>query len=135
MANDKDTAPHPVDLHVGVRVRERRRQLDMSQSALADALDVSFQQVQKYERGANRVSASMLWEMSQAMKVPVAYFYEDYGDGVDPPSPDSPTSPSRFFLTADGFDLAQAFMQIPEGPIRKVVLTLARQLANLPVSH
>ena len=135
MSDDYTSKPHPIDIHVGLRARGRRNELSMSQSILADAIGISFQQVQKYERGANRVSASMLWEMAKAMKVPVAYFYEGYGDGVEQQSPDSPSSPSRFFQTPDGFDLAQAFMQIPEGPIRKVVLTLARQLANLPINH
>ena len=102
---------------------------------VADALGVSFQQVQKYERGANRVSASMLWEMSEAMEVPVTYFYEGYGDGAHRASPESPNSPSRFFQTPDGFDLAQAFLQLPEGPVRKIVLTVARQLATLPTPH
>ena len=127
--------PNPIDVQVGEKIRMRRRLLGISQETLGTALGVTFQQVQKYERGANRVSASMLWEMAKAMKVPVAYFYEGYGDGVEQQSPDSPSSPSRFFQTPDGFDLAQAFMQIPEGPIRKVVLTLARQLANLPINH
>lgn len=135
MSDDKTPHPHPIDVHVGLRVRGRRHELNMSQSALAEALGVSFQQVQKYERGANRVSASMLWEMGRAMKVPVSYFYEGYEDSVAPESPASPTSPSRFFQAADSFDLAQAFLQIPEGPVRKVVLSLARQLANLPATH
>ena len=62
MARENTPTPHPIDVHVGLRVRGRRHELGMSQSTLADALGVSFQQVQKYERGANRVSASMLWE-------------------------------------------------------------------------
>ena len=113
MARENTPTPHPIDVHVGLRVRGRRHELGMSQSTLADALGVSFQQVQKYERGANRVSASMLWEMSEAMEVPVTYFYEGYGDGAHRASPESPNSPSRFFQTPDGFDLAQAFLQLP----------------------
>jgi transcriptional regulator with XRE-family HTH domain len=135
MPDDTTLKPHPIDVHVGLRARGRRNELGMSQSNVGEALGISFQQVQKYERGANRVSASMLWEMAKAMDVPVAYFFEGYGDEAEPASPDSPASPSRFFQSADGFDLAQAFLQIPEGPVRKVVLTIARQLANLPVTH
>ncbi|MBB3892939.1 transcriptional regulator with XRE-family HTH domain [Phenylobacterium haematophilum] len=135
MARENTPTPHPIDVHVGLCVRGRRHELGMSQSTLADALGVSFQQVQKYERGANRVSASMLWEMSEAMEVPVTYFYEGYGDGAHRASPESPNSPSRFFQTPDGFDLAQAFLQLPEGPVRKIVLTVARQLATLPTPH
>ena len=130
-----DIDERTIDVHVGLCVRGRRHELGMSQSTLADALGVSFQQVQKYERGANRVSASMLWEMSEAMEVPVTYFYEGYGDGAHRASPESPNSPSRFFQTPDGFDLAQAFLQLPEGPVRKIVLTVARQLATLPPPH
>ena len=124
-----------IDQAVGLRIAARRSALGLSQAALARELGVSFQQVQKYERGANRVSASMLWEMSEAMEVPVTYFYEGYGDGAHRASPESPNSPSRFFQTPDGFDLAQAFLQLPEGPVRKIVLTVARQLATLPTPH
>lgn len=133
--NATSNGPHPIDVHVGIRVRGRRHELGMSQSALADALGMSFQQVQKYERGANRVSASVLWEMSEAMEVPVAYFYEGFGAGQDRQSPDSPHAPSQLFATNDGFELAQAFLQLPEGPVRKVVVNLARQLAAIPTSH
>ena len=133
--NATSNGPHPIDLHVGIRVRGRRHELGMSQSALADALGMSFQQVQKYERGANRVSASVLWEMSEAMEVPVAYFYEGFGAGQERQSPDSPHTPSLFFATNDGFELAQAYLQLPEGPVRKVVVNLARQLAAIPTSH
>ena len=81
------------------------------------------------------VSASVLWEMSEAMEVPVAYFYEGFGAGPERQSPDSPHAPSLLFETNDGFELAQAFLQLPEGPVRKVVVNLARQLAALPIAH
>ncbi|MCB2114007.1 MAG: helix-turn-helix transcriptional regulator [Parvularculaceae bacterium] len=70
---------HPIDLHVGARVRQRRRLLGMTQQRLADAVSIRFQQIQKYESGANRISASRLWSLSKALEVPVAYFFE----GVD----------------------------------------------------
>ncbi len=69
-------APHPVDRHVGARIRLRRRQLGLSQESLAHAVGLTFQQIQKYERGANRVSASKLFQMSGALDVPVSYFFE-----------------------------------------------------------
>ena len=69
--------PHPVDVHVGSRVRMRRTLLGMSQEKLGDALALTFQQVQKYERGANRVGASRLFEISQILDVPVSFFYEE----------------------------------------------------------
>ncbi|HEX7799284.1 MAG TPA: helix-turn-helix transcriptional regulator, partial [Asticcacaulis sp.] len=75
-----DRGPNPVDLHVGARVRMRRKFLGMSQEGLAETIDLTFQQVQKYERGSNRISASKLWEIAKALKAPVAYFFEGYGE-------------------------------------------------------
>ncbi len=72
-----NSGPHPVDLHVGSRVRLRRTLLGMSQEKLATALGLTFQQVQKYERAANRIGSSRLWEISQILGVPVSYFFED----------------------------------------------------------
>jgi len=69
--------PHPVDVHVGKRIRQRRRALGMTQSQLAERLNVKFQQVQKYETGANRVSASRLWLIARALDVTVSYFFQD----------------------------------------------------------
>jgi transcriptional regulator with XRE-family HTH domain len=81
--------PNPVDLHVGGRVRMRRKLLGMSQEHLADALGLTFQQVQKYERGANRVSASKLYDMAKTLQVPVAFFFDGLATrlkGWDPTS-------------------------------------------------
>ena len=72
--------PNPVDLHVGARIRLRRRMQGVSQEKLADALGLTFQQVQKYERGANRVSASKLYEIAAALRAPVAYFFDGLAD-------------------------------------------------------
>src|SRR5579862_5575580 len=81
MAESPDAnAPNPVDLHVGARIRMRRRLQGVSQEKLADALGLTFQQVQKYERGANRVSASKLYEIASALKSPVAYFFDGLAD-------------------------------------------------------
>src|SRR5580658_2657112 len=72
----ENRSPNPVDLHVGARIRMRRRMNGVSLERLADALGLTFQQVQKYERGANRVSASKLYEIAAALKTPVAYFFD-----------------------------------------------------------
>lgn len=83
--NGKDLAmtPHPVDLHVGARLRQRRVRLGVSQSALGAKAAITFQQIQKYERGANRCSASMLWTLAQALQVEPGYFFEGYtSDGA-----------------------------------------------------
>lgn len=71
---------HPIDLHVGNRVRQRRRLLGMTQQALAEAVSIRFQQIQKYESGANRISASRLWSLSKALRVPIHYFYDGLAD-------------------------------------------------------
>jgi transcriptional regulator with XRE-family HTH domain len=78
MAREKLEEPHPVDIHVGRRVQEKRLGLGLTQSALARALGVSFQQVQKYEKGTNRVSASKLFEMADFMKVEIPYFFSGF---------------------------------------------------------
>src|SRR4030095_16691620 len=86
---DSDRAPNPIDRHVGLRIRMRRKELGISQERLADSIGLTFQQVQKYERAANRVSASKLWEMARVLKTSIAYFYEGLGDpsSSDPPPP------------------------------------------------
>lgn len=73
--------PNPVDIHVGGRIRMRRSMLGMSQETLAESVGLTFQQVQKYERGTNRVSASRLYQFSRILDVPVSYFFERYGEG------------------------------------------------------
>jgi transcriptional regulator with XRE-family HTH domain len=103
-------AVHPVDLHVGLKVREFRRARGLSQSALGDAIGVSFQQVQKYERGANRVSASMLFEIAGALKVQPAVFYEDLGAKTAPLSPQAREA-HEFALTSPGHNLLIAGSQ------------------------
>lgn len=75
------TTPHPVDIHVGARLRQRRAQLGMSQSAIAEAAGISFQQIQKYEKGANRCSSSMLWKFARALDVEPGYFFEELKAG------------------------------------------------------
>jgi len=76
-------SPNPIDVHVGTRVRLRRQVMKMSQEKLGDQLGVTFQQVQKYERGANRVGASRLWKMSQVLEVPVGFFYDGLEQVMD----------------------------------------------------
>src|ERR1700760_4526999 len=79
--------PNPVDVHVGSRVRLRRTLLGISQEKLGEAIGLTFQQVQKYERGANRIGASRLWDLSLVLNCPVAYFYEDMSDTAASASP------------------------------------------------
>jgi transcriptional regulator with XRE-family HTH domain len=127
--------PNPVDLHVGARIRLRRRMQGVSQEKLADALGLTFQQVQKYERGANRVSASKLYEIATALHSPVSYFF----DGLADPSTDEgggsrPTDEQTvhaFLMTAEGLELAKLFPGLPRGRIRRRFLDLMRALAGV----
>lgn len=84
--------PHPVDVHVGLRLRMRRAQVGMSQPILGEKLGITFQQIQKYERGANRVSASMLYEIATALQTEIAYFFEDMPETSDPSASSTPPS-------------------------------------------
>jgi transcriptional regulator with XRE-family HTH domain len=126
--------PNPVDLHVGARIRLRRRMQGVSQEKLADALGLTFQQVQKYERGANRVSASKLYEIASALHAPVSYFF----DGLADPAGDAETSSRQseettvhaFLMTAEGLELAKLFPRVLRGPVRRRVLDLVRAIVG-----
>src|SRR5229473_7159902 len=101
-------APNPIDKHVGSRVRMRRMMLGMSQEGLGDALGLTFQQVQKYEKGMNRISASRLQHMSQILQVPVPFFFEGAPGGVDGTA-EPPSYVDEFLATSDGVALTKAF--------------------------
>ena len=128
-----DRGPNPVDLHVGARVRMRRKFLGMSQEGLADTIDLTFQQVQKYERGSNRISASKLYEISRALKAPVSYFLVGYGEseGVEGFSESaSEQFVLGFLMTTEGIELAEAFPRIKNAKHRRRILELVRALAE-----
>src|SRR5258705_10497009 len=111
--DDLERALNPVDRHVGLRIRMRRKELGISQERLAESIGLTFQQVQKYERAANRVSASKLWEMARALKTSIAYFFEGLGDpGRNDPEPEGPPLGHAFLLTPEGLELAAAFPKI-----------------------
>jgi transcriptional regulator with XRE-family HTH domain len=128
--------PNPVDLHVGARIRLRRRMQGVSQEKLADALGLTFQQVQKYERGANRVSASKLYEIAAALRSPVAYFFDGLADPSTELAEGEEASPSNeqnvhaFLMTAEGLELARLFPQLPRGRVRRRILDLLRALTG-----
>ena len=122
-----------VDLHVGARVRMRRKFLGMSQEGLAETIELTFQQVQKYERGSNRISASKLYEISRALKAPVAYFFEGYGENeaVEGFSEsESEQFVHGFLMTTEGIELAEAFPRIKNAKHRRRILELVRALAE-----
>jgi transcriptional regulator with XRE-family HTH domain len=125
--------PHPVDRHVGSRVRMRRLMLGMSQGKLAAELGVTFQQVQKYERGTDRISASRLQAMSQALQVPVPFFFEGapHVTGTAPSAgAPSPAYLSDFLASPDGLKLARAFIRIGDAKLARRFVRLVEQLAD-----
>ncbi len=127
-------APNPIDLHVGARVRTRRKVAGVSQEQLAAGLKLTFQQVQKYERGANRISASKLYETAGVLKVPVSYFFEGLVDpGADAPDPSRAAADRTldvFLSTPEGLELAEKFAKIGRGRVRRQILSLVRAMAD-----
>ena len=127
-------APNPIDKHVGSRVRMRRMMLNMSQEKLGDALELTFQQVQKYEKGTNRIGASRLQQISHILQVPVAFFFEGapslhtHPDGTkDAPSP---SYVSDFLATSEGLALTRAFTKIKEAKLRRRIVDLVEEIAG-----
>src|ERR1700676_2081676 len=127
-------APNPIDKHVGSRVRMRRMMLSMSQEKLGGALGLTFQQVQKYEKGTNRIGASRLQQISHILQVPVAFFFEGaptfhpLGDGMG--EAPSPTYVADFLATSDGLALTKAFMEIKEPKLRRRIVDLVEEIAG-----
>ncbi len=125
-------APNPTDKHVGARVRMRRMMLGMSQEKLGDALGLTFQQVQKYEKGANRIGASRLQQISSILQVPVAFFFEGAphapGHGGGMSEAPSPAYVSDFLATSDGLALTKAFMRIKDAKLRRRIVDLVEQM-------
>jgi len=125
-----EAGPNPVDRHVGLRIRMRRKELGISQEKLADAVGLTFQQIQKYERAANRVSASKLWELSQALQTTISYFFEGLHEmaGSDLPR----EGMQDFLLSPEGLELAAWFPRVPTPRLRRKVLELVRALVETP---
>jgi transcriptional regulator with XRE-family HTH domain len=124
---------HPIDKHVGAKLRLRRTTLGMSQSTLAEALGLTFQQVQKYENGANRIGAGRLQQIAHILEVPVESFFEGlpHEPGRRRVPTDAPDMQyvADYLATADGHELANAFMQIPNPKLRRSIVKLVEQLA------
>ena len=127
-------APNPTDQHVGSRVRMRRIMLAMSQEKLGAALGLTFQQVQKYERGANRIGASRLQQMSHILQVPVAFFFEDAPNAAAPHGPHgsalSTAQIDDFVSDPDGLRLIRAFMRIDNVGLRRRIVMLMQEIAG-----
>lgn len=135
----KSDKPNPVDIHVGSRVRLRRMLMGMSQEKLGDAIGLTFQQVQKYERGANRIGASRLYDLTRVLDVPVSFFFDDLNTeatgavrsettrpAADPaahPEPDP-------MIRRETLELVRAYYRIPDPQIRRRLFDLTKAIAN-----
>ena len=126
-------APNPVDRYVGSRVRMRRIMLGMSQEKLGDALGLTFQQVQKYEKGTNRVGASRIQQIADILHVPVSFLFEGAPGGslnsegfIEPASP---TYVSDFLATSEGLALTRAFTRITDSKLRRAIVDMVEHIA------
>ena len=123
-------APHPIDIHVGSRLRMRRNMLGISQEQLGELLGVTFQQVQKYERGTNRIGASRLWQISQVLTAPIRYFYQTH-DPIS--SPGLSEAPAAFdadpLRRSETSDLVRGYYRIENPLVRKRLFDFVRTVA------
>ncbi|NRB17332.1 helix-turn-helix domain-containing protein [Parasedimentitalea psychrophila] len=120
---------HPVDVHVGKRIRHRRWLTGMTQQQLAEQVGIKFQQIQKYETGANRVSASRLWDISDSLTVPVSFFFEGLEGAADSGS-DKSSVPADLMGDKEALDLVRSYYAIPENQRRRL-FELARVLSDV----
>lgn len=135
MAEENKKKPNPIDIHVGSRIRLRRNMLGMSQEKLGESLGITFQQIQKYEKGTNRVGASRLQAIASILGVPVAFFFED--------APDQESSANRGFAedssmsyvaefcsTTEGLQLNRSFVRIGDPKVRRKIIELVKLLSD-----
>ena len=125
--------PNPIDIHVGSRIRLRRTMLGMSQEKLGESLGITFQQIQKYEKGTNRVGASRLQNISSILNVPVSFFFEDApGDNSTPGGMAEAQSSHYvvdFLSSSEGLQLNRAFVKIADPKVRRKIVDLVKALA------
>lgn len=125
---------HPVDVHVGSRVKLRRMALGVSQDTLGKSMGLTFQQIQKYEKGVNRISASKIYELSRLLEVPIDYFFDGYGDGADYGDGLAEESQGDPFMelirSPDGVQLCRHFASIRDPDVKKRVLDLVKSIAE-----
>lgn len=140
----KGGKPNPIDVHVGSRVRLRRTLLGMSQEKLGEAIGLTFQQVQKYERGANRIGASRLYDLSRVLDVPVSFFFDDvqppgddpdarHGEGTGPHDrvPGEPDPMAK----RETLELVRAYYRIVDPAVRRRIFELTKAVAASPATH
>lgn len=135
MEKENKKKPNPTDVHVGGRIRLRRNMLGMSQEKLGEALGITFQQIQKYEKGTNRVGASRLQAIASILSAPVAFFFEDVpgqegGEHKGLAEDSSANFVVDFLSSAEGLQLNRAFARISNPKVRRKVIELAKVLAD-----
>lgn len=123
-------SPDHIDQHAGAQLRIRRSEFDMSQSELGEKLGVTFQQVQKYERGTNRISAGRLFKIAHILNVPITYFYDGLDQSGSPKIGGGATALYDFIVSPDGLDLAEAFTGIRHQTTRRRVIDLIRSISG-----
>jgi transcriptional regulator with XRE-family HTH domain len=132
--SDNEKRPNPIDIHVGSRARLRRTMLGMSQEKLGNALGITFQQIQKYEKGANRIGASRLQQIANVLNVPVAFFFEDAPSGTQAvkgmDEENSTTYVVDFLSSSEGLQLNRAFVKIKDPKVRRKLVDLVKSLAE-----
>ncbi len=130
--------PHPVDVHVGSRVRLRRTLLGMSQEKLGEAIGLTFQQVQKYERGANRIGSSRLFELSKVLDVPVSFFFDDMAEELASATtvrglaevPINEYEPADPLTKRETLELVRAYYRITDPGVRKRLFEMTKAIAK-----
>ena len=128
--------PNPIDVHVGSRVRLRRTMLGMSQEKLGEHLGITFQQIQKYEKGANRVGASRLQEIARVLNTPISFFFEDAPGDAEKTGGFNEAESSNyvvdFLSSSEGLQLNRAFVKIKDAKVRRKIVEMVKALADEP---
>ena len=145
MSAPPESRPSPVDVHVGARIRLRRTLMGMSQERLGDALGLTFQQVQKYERGVNRVGASRLFDLSRILDVPISFFYDNMAGAQPGSTPQTQSAVHGFAESQEGFgggddnmtkretlELVRAYYRISDPTVRKRMFELIKSMGSTP---
>jgi transcriptional regulator with XRE-family HTH domain len=125
-------APNPVDKHVGSRVRMRRLMMEMSQEKLGEALGLTFQQIQKYEKGTNRIGASRIQQISNILQIPVSFLFEGAPNAMVSAEGFNEASPAYvadFLATSEGLALTRAFTRIDDARLRRSIVDLVERIA------
>jgi transcriptional regulator with XRE-family HTH domain len=134
MTDTNKKRPNPVDVHVGARIRLRRNMIGLSQEKLGESLGITFQQIQKYEKGMNRVGASRLQAIGNILNVPVTFFFDDMPGQSDKPKGFEEESETTYVVgflnSSEGIQLARAFAKIGDAKVRRKILDLVRTLGH-----